>query len=195
MWSVRVIRRAAAAIVVAACFPPVAAAAFPGRNGLLAVQPASGGGIVLVSPDGRGTRRICTGCTDPAKPRWSPDGRELVLGGHRIRIVYGDGSCLNCRFGRAADPAFEPGGTLISFVEAGPAGPAPAPLGRHRAVLGPGRPRARRQRARLDRADALDDRPLRLAARRRLGSPPRRPGGAQRGRQPAINRIVARALA
>ena len=36
-----------------------------------------------------------------------------------LRIVYTDGSCLDCAFGGAADPAFEPDGTVISFAEGG----------------------------------------------------------------------------
>jgi WD40 repeat protein len=95
-------------------------AAFPGRNGLLAVQPVSGAGIVLVAPDGRARERICTTrrlCGIPDRPRWSPDGRALVFASPTIKIVYPDGSCMNCQFGAAASPAFEPSGTVISFIE------------------------------------------------------------------------------
>jgi hypothetical protein len=100
----------------------LALAAFPGANGLLAVQPQAGGGIVLVGANGRGARRICVAkarCGTPVWPRWSPDGRALVFAGPGIRIVYPDGSCLNCRFGAAPNPAFEPGGTVISFIQNG----------------------------------------------------------------------------
>jgi hypothetical protein len=82
------------------------------------MQPVGERGIVLVGPDGRGARRICTtGCGTPVRPRWSPDGRALVFASPSIRIVYTDGSCLNCTFGAAPNPAFEPGGTLISFLQ------------------------------------------------------------------------------
>jgi hypothetical protein len=87
----------------------LALAAFPGANGLLAVQPQAGGGIVLVGANGRGARRICVAkarCGTPVWPRWSPDGRALVFDGPGIRIVYPDGSCLNCQFGAAPNPAF-----------------------------------------------------------------------------------------
>jgi len=97
-----------------------AMAAFPGPNGLLAVQPRAGGGIVLVSANGRGERRICVSraeCGRPRRPRWSADGRALVFAGPAIRIIYPDGSCLNCEFGVAGSPAFAPSGTVISFVE------------------------------------------------------------------------------
>jgi hypothetical protein len=50
------------------------------------------------------------------RPRWSPDGRAIVFADPDIRIVYTDGSCMNCTFGAAADPAFMPSGTVISFV-------------------------------------------------------------------------------
>jgi len=40
-----------------------------------------------------------------------------VVAGPAIRIIYLDGSCLNCEFGAAANPAFEPSGTVISFIQ------------------------------------------------------------------------------
>ena len=105
-----------AAVLVAAS-PGPAAAAFPGRNGLLAVAPRDGRGVVLVSADGRGARRICTHvCASAVRPRWSPDGRAIVFANPDIRIVYTDGSCMNCTFGASPNPAFLPSGTVISFV-------------------------------------------------------------------------------
>lgn len=99
-------------------FASPAMAAFPGANGLLAVEPVSGAGIILVGANGRNAHRICTDvqqCGTPREPRWSPDGRAIVFSGPDIRIVYADGSCMNCQFGAAADPAFEPSGSLISY--------------------------------------------------------------------------------
>jgi hypothetical protein len=114
------IREIGAVLFVAmlvAVMPGRAAAAFPGRNGLLAVAPRDGQGVVLVRADGRGRRRICTDlCASPVRPRWSPDGRAVVFANPDIRIVYTDGSCMNCTFGAAPNPAFLPSGTVISFV-------------------------------------------------------------------------------
>lgn len=108
----------AVCLALLALVVPGARAAFPGRNGMLAVQPVSGRGIVLVSSAGRHQHRICTAvrvCGTPRVPRWSPDGRALVFTGPRIRVIYADGSCLNCQFGSSSTAAFEPDGVSVSF--------------------------------------------------------------------------------
>ena len=43
----------------------------------------------------------------------------MVFTSPAIKAVYTDGSCLNCQFGRAANPSFEAGGTAISFIQSG----------------------------------------------------------------------------
>ena len=97
-------------LLLAAC--PSALAAFPGRNGLLAVQPVSGSGIVLVHPDGSGAHRICTVsalCGRPAAPRFSPNGRAIVFADARslrIGIVATDGTCLWCLLGAPLTTGF-----------------------------------------------------------------------------------------
>jgi len=109
-------------VVLALWLASSAFAAFPGANGLLAAQPRTGRGIVLVSADGRSEQRICAGrsrCGTPRRPRWSADGRALVFAGPAIRIIYPDGSCLNCHFGAAASPAFKPDGMVISSIQNG----------------------------------------------------------------------------
>lgn len=88
-----------------------AQAAFPGRNGLLAVQPLKGSGVVLVKANGRGVRRVCATPVGAAavcalaRPRWSPDGRTVLASVPISRdgpsfgssvVIYPDGSCLNC---------------------------------------------------------------------------------------------------
>ena len=103
--------------MLVAAVPGRAAGAFPGRNGLLAVEPRTGRGIVLTGAEGRSARRICTDlCASAARPRWSPDGRAIVFANPNIRIIYTDGSCMNCTFGASPNPAFLPSGTVISFV-------------------------------------------------------------------------------
>lgn len=97
-------------------------AAFPGRDGMLAVQPVSGGGIVLVNADGGHARRICSDsvvCGQPVRPRFSADGRAIIFSGPDLRMVGTNGSCLNCQFGRGGEPAFMPDGTLVTFVSHG----------------------------------------------------------------------------
>jgi WD40-like Beta Propeller Repeat len=97
-------------------------AAFPGRNGVLAVQPLKGRGIVLVGIDGKHPRTICTQtavCGTPRDPKFSPDGRELVFDAPAVRLIATDGSCVNCQFGKASSPAFLPGGALVTFLSGG----------------------------------------------------------------------------
>ncbi len=109
-------------VIAALSLAASAPATFPGANGLLAVQPAAGGGIVLVRADGTGARRICarhSACGTPRRPRWSADGRALVFTGPAIGIVGPDGSCMSCQFEDASNAAFEPRGTVVSSVQGG----------------------------------------------------------------------------
>jgi hypothetical protein len=111
----RALRRVVALAVVAGVFGCVfavsASAAFPGRDGLLVVQPLHGPGLVLVQSSGKGGRRICLNtavCGLPVNPVWSADGREIayrdgpeVLAGGaadsgEVFVIYTDGSCLEC---------------------------------------------------------------------------------------------------
>lgn len=121
-----------------------AGAAFPGRNGLLAVQPLRGSGVVLVKANGRGERLLCqpgsacangcfwafacarsscppgTACASPLRPAWSPNGRALALFGKTpspSSVVYADGSCLVCdglKLGLFGSP--EPGPGEAAFM-------------------------------------------------------------------------------
>ncbi|MFZ0042098.1 MAG: hypothetical protein WAK93_12385 [Solirubrobacteraceae bacterium] len=45
-----------------------------------------------------------------------------MFAGPGVRIVYPDGSCLNCQLGASSNPAFEPDGTVISLIEGGRVG-------------------------------------------------------------------------
>ena len=108
-----------AALAVSLGVVSTASAAFPGRDGVLAVRPLHGNGIVLVGSDGRGERRICmqvSVCGHPGRPQFSPDGRSILFAGPAVRLVGTDGICQNCRFGVAAAPAFRGDGTLVTFA-------------------------------------------------------------------------------
>jgi hypothetical protein len=110
------------ALVLGAILASPAWAAFPGRDGLLAVQPVSGPGIVLVNAHGGAKRRICTStaqCGTPRTPRWSPNGRVILFDGATIHLIYPDGSCLDCTIGGGGTPAFTGNPTLITLQTGG----------------------------------------------------------------------------
>jgi hypothetical protein len=111
-------------------FVPAASAAFPGRDGLLAVTPAAGHGVLLVNAHGAQQRRICAnvdGCGTLVQPRWSADGRALTftpqdrLGAlGTTQLVYPDGSCLNCQItGNTVLAAFTPTPGLLTAIADG----------------------------------------------------------------------------
>jgi hypothetical protein len=110
-----------------------AQAAFPGRDGLLAIQPSNGAGIVLINANGRGERRVCTlpgepcGVTSPSRlvrPQWAPDGGSLLIDttddapSGAFEVIYPDGSCLACLTGAlvGADASFTSNPTLYTAV-------------------------------------------------------------------------------
>lgn len=103
-----------------------AEAAFPGGDGLLAVQPLKGSGIVLIDANGRRKARLCAAPVRRARlcslvrPEWSPDGRTLVVDGISSEygsvfyVIYPDGSCLDCRPVPGSDATFTSDPTLIT---------------------------------------------------------------------------------
>ena len=112
-----------------------AEAAFPGRNGLLAVQPLKGSVIVLVNANGSGVRRVCpigifTALSGPVasctalppyasaslRPAWARDGRTLVVtpGRRPFALIYQDGSCLACLSPFSSSPVIGSGGAAFT---------------------------------------------------------------------------------
>ncbi len=128
----RLLRAAAllCALVATLGLAAPALAAFPGRNGQLAVQPASGGGLLLVGPQGKGLQRICTDtslCGTPVAPRFSPDGRDIAFldaGAKTPAVVASDNTCMWCLLGSPLDqdqgtaPSFQNGGQALTYTTA-----------------------------------------------------------------------------
>ena len=114
----------------ATCSP--ALAAFPGRNGVLVVQPpASGSGLLLVNASSGSARTVCANallCGQPGTPRWSPDGRSIVFVdavSRRPVILAQDGSCAWCLLGSplttltGGAAAFGADGTAVTLAGSG----------------------------------------------------------------------------
>jgi Tol biopolymer transport system component len=102
-------------------FASASQAAFPGTDGLLAVQPLHGSGLIVVRSDGRDSRQLCDlrSCGVWADPTWSPDAREIAfLDGGELGVVYADGSCLFCGPGAYpmaySSPGFTPAGEILT---------------------------------------------------------------------------------
>jgi TolB protein len=64
--------------VAGATLPAVATAAYPGQNGLFAVEGDTFPGIWTVTPTGGGLKRLTTAQGLPMNPSWSPDGQWIA---------------------------------------------------------------------------------------------------------------------
>lgn len=101
-----------------------ASAAFPGRDGLLAVQPLHGGGLLLVDPRSGAAQRLCpdTGsCPLLYEPRWSADGQVIgtAEAGLGVALLYPDGTCMNCAAGPGIATAFTRHPGVVDVVTGG----------------------------------------------------------------------------
>ena len=111
-----------------------AEAAFPGKNGKIAlsIDRNSNEDIYTINPDGSGERRLTTDPDDERNPDWAPDGRRIVFNDVRqfgtgadidteIFIMNADGSGLRQITNLpGADgsfrPVFSPDGKQIAFI-------------------------------------------------------------------------------
>jgi hypothetical protein len=98
----------------------------------LVVQPANGGGLLLVGEDGTNPQQICsagTRCAGAFDPVWSPDGSEIAVSSRRrsvfgrvsfTSVIYPDGSCLACSVPGAFDNyGFLPDGRVLVSTDPG----------------------------------------------------------------------------
>lgn len=79
-------------VLVMAIMAPPALAAFPGANGLLAVAPLTGRGLVLVNSAGGQEHRVCphdadSSCGSDKRPDWSPDGQLLAFDSDGLEVA------------------------------------------------------------------------------------------------------------
>ena len=123
--------RAAVALGLIACIPvPAASAAFPGRNGRLAVvvQQGEGARVVTVRADGTRVRKIAAGRLGALVERWASSDRcggvSVVLpddgGPHALRVMdVEDGSARRVRLRtrpvswQPQSPAWTPAGRFV----------------------------------------------------------------------------------
>jgi Ca2+-binding RTX toxin-like protein len=91
-----------------------AAAAFPGKNGLLVFS--VDGDIAVVRSDGGGFRFLTSGPEDDNDPSWSADGAWIVfVRGGVIHTMRASGAHIRSTGRRGTDPRWFPDGTSIVF--------------------------------------------------------------------------------
>ena len=110
-----------ALLVLAVVDTGIAEAAWAGGDGLLAVRPVSGAGLLFVSPSGAHVRRVYGyGYALTSTPRFSPAGTAVIAGTFAgVEMMDTGGSCLSCQVGPGAAPEFMPNGTDVTFVRGG----------------------------------------------------------------------------
>jgi Tol biopolymer transport system component len=118
MGGINAKRRFVGAVAVATglmLFPAAGHAAFPGKNGKLAVEGDTRPGIWTVEPNGNDLTRVTSTKGLPFAPSWSPDGQWIAFtqsnslrktradGSHTVTLVKGVGSDINTKVSWSPD--------------------------------------------------------------------------------------------
>src|SRR5262249_37069625 len=124
------LRRSGAFVVLWAALlsglPVLASAAFPGGNGLLALDSPRGANHVILTaqPDGSGMRQLTSDQINAVEPAWSPDGSTIAFarlgrkGG--IYLIDADGTKLRRLTTGGGEPAWSPDGSQLAFIRNNP---------------------------------------------------------------------------
>ena len=101
--------------IVAVALPAAAHAAYPGKNGRLAVEGDTRPGIWTVKPNGNDLTRVTSKKGLPFAPSWSPNGQWIAFtqsnalrkmradGSHKVRLVKGVVSDINTKISWSPD--------------------------------------------------------------------------------------------
>lgn len=101
--------------IAAGAFPVAAHAAYPGKNGRLAIEGDTRPGIWTVKPSGNDLKRVTSKKGLPFNPSWSPDGKLIAFtqsnalwkmhadGSHKLKLVKGVASDIDTNISWSPD--------------------------------------------------------------------------------------------